>query len=113
VEIALVVAGIVVAVVAGTTAVIQVTHWIWDRGYRAGRRDAYQKAERAAQAQVATDVQALRRRLESITDGNVGVADLGDRLIGVRDTKDVGSGPVLVFSDAAWRSFLDDMKNGD
>ena len=58
-EIALVVAGIVVAVVAGPTAVSQVTLWIGDRGYSAGRRDAYQKAERAAQAQVATDVQAL------------------------------------------------------
>jgi uncharacterized protein DUF397 len=48
----------------------------------------------------------------SAYNGNcVEVAELGGRLIGVRDTKDAGRGPVLVFGDAAWRSFLDCLKN--
>jgi uncharacterized protein DUF397 len=55
-----------------------------------------------------------RKSSWSAYNGNcVEVADLGDRLIGVRDTKDVGFGPVLVFGNAAWRSFLDGVKNGD
>jgi len=31
-------------------------------------------------------------------------------LIGVRDTKDAGLGPVLLFDAASWRSFLDAVK---
>jgi hypothetical protein len=56
---------------------------------------------------------AWRKSSWSTFNGNcVEVTKLGSRLIGVRDTKDVGSkdvssGPVLVFDDAAWRSFLD------
>jgi hypothetical protein len=33
------------------------------------------------------------------------------RLIGVRDTKRNGRGPVLEFSAAAWREFLAQLKN--
>jgi hypothetical protein len=40
----------------------------------------------------------------------VEVAELQPGLIGVRDTKDAGRGPVLVFEATAWRSFLDNVK---
>jgi hypothetical protein len=54
-----------------------------------------------------------RKSSFSAHNGNcVEVAELGGRLIGVRDTKDADLGPVLVFGDAAWRSFLDAVKNG-
>jgi Domain of unknown function (DUF397) len=54
-----------------------------------------------------------RKSSWSSYNGNcVEVAGLGDRLIGVRDTKDAGSGPVLVFDEPSWRLFLDGVKNG-
>lgn len=54
-----------------------------------------------------------RKSSWSSYNGNcVEVAELGGLLIGVRDTKDAGVGPVLVFGHAAWRSFLDGVKNG-
>ena len=42
----------------------------------------------------------------------VEVAELQPGLIGVRDTKDAGCGPVLVFEATTWRSFLDNVKMG-
>jgi hypothetical protein len=41
----------------------------------------------------------------------VEVSELRRDLIGVRDTKDAGRGPVLMFDGAAWRSFIDSIKN--
>ncbi len=47
----------------------------------------------------------------SACNGNcVEVASLRHGLIAVRDTKDVGQGPVLIFEDAAWKSFLEGVK---
>ena len=46
-------------------------------------------------------------------NGNcVEVAELCGERIAVRDTKNHGLGPVLLFDGAAWRSFIDGMKNG-
>lgn len=58
--------------------------------------------------------QAIWRKSSwSAHNGNcVEVAELGDRLIGVRDTKDAGRGPVLLFADTAWRSFVANVKYG-
>jgi hypothetical protein len=54
-----------------------------------------------------------RKSSWSSYNGNcVEVAELTGQLIGVRDTKDAGVGPVLVFGHAAWRSFLHGVKNG-
>jgi Domain of unknown function (DUF397) len=54
-----------------------------------------------------------RKSSWSAYNGNcVEVAELDDHLIGVRDTKEAGSGPLLVFGHAAWRSFIDELKNG-
>lgn len=54
-----------------------------------------------------------RKSSWSSFNGNcVEVAELcGGRLIGVRDTKEGGSGPILFFAEAAWRSFLDGVKS--
>lgn len=43
----------------------------------------------------------------------VEVARLRNGLTAVRDTKDAGRGPVLTFDVAAWRSFVDSVKNRD
>jgi hypothetical protein len=54
-----------------------------------------------------------RKSSRSASNGNcVEVAALHDQLVGVRDSRQVGQGPVLVFDGAAWRSFIDSVKNG-
>jgi hypothetical protein len=54
-----------------------------------------------------------RKSSWSSYNGNcVEVASLRGGLIGVRDTKDAGLGPILLFSAAAWHSFLDSLKRG-
>src|SRR5215813_4396359 len=55
-----------------------------------------------------------RKSSWSSFNGNcVEVGELpGGRMVGVRDTKDSGPGPVLVLSGAAWRSFIDSLKAG-
>jgi len=54
-----------------------------------------------------------RKSSWSSFNGNcVEVAELRDGHIGVRDTKDLGLGSVLHFDGAAWRSFIEGVKNG-
>ena len=53
-----------------------------------------------------------RKSSYSACNGNcVEVADLRRDLIGVRDTKDAGRGPVLIFDSEAWRSFIESIKS--
>ncbi|MGH7869697.1 MAG: DUF397 domain-containing protein [Candidatus Dormibacteraceae bacterium] len=48
----------------------------------------------------------------STYNGNcVEVAKLHGGLVGVRDTKAAGAGPILMFSAASWRSFVTRVKN--
>ena len=49
----------------------------------------------------------------SINGNCVEVAELRGEMIGVRDTKDGGAGPVLLFEQTAWRSFIDGLKGAD
>lgn len=46
------------------------------------------------------------------TNGCVEVGPFGNGLIGVRDTKQCGEGPMLIFGEAAWGSFLADLSDG-
>jgi hypothetical protein len=73
------IAGVVGAVLAGTTGVIQLWKWIWRQGYEEGettaRREIEQAAqaqvaaaERAAQAQVAAELQALKAEVEILKE---------------------------------------------
>lgn len=55
-----------------------------------------------------------RKSSWSSYNGNcVEVAPLRGARVGVRDTKDEGVGPVLVFGSDAWHSFLGSIKRGD
>ncbi len=81
----------------------------------AGSASAHQAAaDGQAEHEIATLAQAAWRKSSwSSFNGNcVEVAELGGGRIGVRDTKDCGRGPVLRFEGAAWRSFVDGVKNG-
>jgi hypothetical protein len=60
------------------------------------------------------DFRTARWRKSNVS-GETGCVEvaLGLPMVGVRDTKDNGSGPVLVFTPAAWTSFLDGLVMGD
>lgn len=52
-----------------------------------------------------------RKSTWSAMNGNcVEFAELNGGLVGVRDTKDHGQGPVLVFGSSVWRSFINGLK---
>ncbi|WP_088288845.1 DUF397 domain-containing protein [Kineosporia sp. A_224] len=53
-----------------------------------------------------------RKASGSSSGGCVEVA-MQDDLIGVRDTKDAGTGPVLVFNQREWSAFLDGTAKGE
>jgi hypothetical protein len=54
-----------------------------------------------------------RKSSWSAMNGNcLEFAELEDGLIGIRDTKEDGQGPVLVFDRTAWRSFIHETKRG-
>jgi hypothetical protein len=55
---------------------------------------------------------AWRKSSYSACNGNCVEVAVHRDLIGVRDTKDEGRGPVLIFDGAAWRSFIDSLKGG-
>ncbi len=55
-----------------------------------------------------------RKSSFSSMNGNcVEVAELRGEMIGVRDTKEGGAGPVLLFEQTVWRSFIEDLKSAD
>ena len=80
--------------------------------HRASARSYGGRSRREANVHVFTDIHWRKSSWSSYNGNCVEVAELGSRLIGVRDTKDTGSGPVLIFGRAAWRSFLEGLKNG-
>lgn len=53
-----------------------------------------------------------RKSTLSTTNGCVEVAFVGGR-IALRDSKNQGSGPVLVFTDVEWRAFLGGVRGGE
>jgi hypothetical protein len=54
-----------------------------------------------------------RKSSWSASNGNcVEVTALCPNLVGVRDSKEAGQGPALIFDGAAWRSFIDSLKGG-
>jgi hypothetical protein len=54
-----------------------------------------------------------RKSASSFLNGNcVEIGRLRPDRIGVRDTKDNGCGPILIFTDAEWGAFIADAKEG-
>ena len=50
----------------------------------------------------------------SAYNGNcVEVGSLGNGIIGIRDTKDLGTGPILAFTKQEWAAFLSGIKVGE
>lgn len=56
---------------------------------------------------------ALWRKSNNSGDTDCVEVALHTKLIGVRDTKDDGTGPVLAFSRDAWASFVSGVRVGD
>lgn len=53
-----------------------------------------------------------RKSSHSDSSGNCVEVTGADRLVGVRDSKQHGDGPILEFTAAVWRKFLTEAKNG-
>ncbi|WNI18142.1 DUF397 domain-containing protein [Actinacidiphila sp. ITFR-21] len=60
------------------------------------------------------DFRSARWRKSNVS-GETGCVEvaLGLPMVGVRDTKDRGTGPILAFSPVAWTSFLQGLACGD
>lgn len=55
-----------------------------------------------------------RKSSRSSYNGNcVEVAELQSNRVGVRDSKNIELGPVLVFTRVEWRSFISSIKSGN
>ena len=54
-----------------------------------------------------------RKSTRSGTNGNCVAVGAAAAVIGLRDTKARGSGPVLAFSRPSWQAFLDGCKAGE
>ncbi|GLW32973.1 DUF397 domain-containing protein [Actinoplanes regularis] len=52
---------------------------------------------------------------KSNTSGDGGCVEVAhvDGVIGVRDTKDNGTGPILMFNEREWTAFLAGSRNGE
>lgn len=52
---------------------------------------------------------------KSNVSGETGCVEVALNLpmVGVRDTKDKGAGPIVAFAPAAWTSFLEGLTRGD
>jgi hypothetical protein len=56
----------------------------------------------------------FRKSSWSAYNGNcLEFAELGSRLLAVRDSKEQGNGPVLIFTDAEWTVFTARVKRGE
>lgn len=53
------------------------------------------------------------RKAHDCADKNCVEVGSGGGIVGVRDTKDDGSGPVLAFTPGAWAAFLDGARDGE
>ncbi|WP_405583332.1 DUF397 domain-containing protein [Streptomyces sp. NBC_01190] len=60
------------------------------------------------------DFSSARWRKSNVS-GETGCVEVALNLpmVGVRDTKENGSGPILAFSPVAWTSFLQGLASGD
>lgn len=56
---------------------------------------------------------ALWRKSSTSGDSDCVEVALHTKLIGVRDSKDRGTGPVLAFTRDAWASFVGDLRDSD
>jgi hypothetical protein len=53
------------------------------------------------------------RKSNSSGDGGCVEVAYVDGVIGVRDTKDAGTGPILMFNEREWTAFLAGSRNGE
>jgi hypothetical protein len=74
------------------------------------------KMDRRARGVTKAQVSAACWRKSSFSNMNGSCVEIGrllPDLIGVRDTKDNGTGPVLIFTESEWRCFIAGAKAGN
>ena len=75
------------------------------------RRNVYLRSRAVTSADVSQA--SWRKSSFSQMNGNcVEIGRLESNRIGIRDTKDSGAGPVLVFTGTEWDAFIDGAKEG-
>ncbi len=79
------------------------------------RRSAVAEYYRQHGATVADVANAIWRKstISAYNGSCFEVAKLRENCIGVRDTKDAGAGPVLIFNQQEWDAFLVGVKRGE
>jgi len=85
--------------------------WSIVRAFFALSRTAYYRSRAVTSA----DVSRASWRKSTFSNLNGNCVEIGQLLpdrIGVRDTKDNGSGPVLVFTESEWSAFIAGAKQG-
>jgi hypothetical protein len=55
----------------------------------------------------------IKSSLSTYNGTCVEIGQLSNKLVGMRDTKDHGSGPILIFSSKGWGAFLAEAKAGE
>jgi Domain of unknown function (DUF397) len=76
------------------------------------RFDAYHRSHGVFPAEIARA--SWRKSSASAYNGNcVEISRLEGNRIGIRDTKDMEQGPILIFTHAEWEAFLSGAKNGE
>lgn len=71
----------------------------------------YHQARGATPAQV-SGISWRKSSFSSYNGSCVEIGRLQSGRIGVRDTKDKGTGPVLIFTDREWSAFISGAKDG-
>jgi Domain of unknown function (DUF397) len=81
------------------------------RVFTALSRKAYSRARGVTPAQV-SGAHWLKSSFSGYNGNCIEIARLQSDRIGVRDTKDNGTGPVLIFTNREWSAFISGAKDG-
>jgi hypothetical protein len=81
------------------------------RGFALPHRKAYLRSHRVAPSDI-SQASWQKSKFSNLNGSCIEVSRLTRDRIGVRDTKDNGTGPVLIFTGGEWYAFVAGAKDG-